>query len=110
MFRVHNDTFTFDQGSCTGQAQKKIAGDSFNAWMFGVLTDRRLQRKDRAVGIFIRDSIDQQTGIASPTIRAIATAMSRGAAMRAVQRLAAAGHLRIDSDEYPNHYTLEGTN
>ena len=82
-----------------GYPAKKSAGDSrLDPWLFGVLTDCRLSRRVRAAALVLRDSYDLQSGFTSPTIRTIASiaGISRGAAERAVKRLAATGHLRID--------------
>jgi hypothetical protein len=86
------------QGTYTDLAQKKSAGDSsLNGWAFDVLTDRDLTRHAVCVGIFLRDILDPQTGFASPSIRAIATAtgLSRCSAERAVRALVAMSHLRV---------------
>jgi hypothetical protein len=67
------------------------------AFIFRVLTDRRLTGKAVSAAIFIRDMLDLRTGFASPSIRAIASAtgLSRGSAERAVRALVAMGHLSI---------------
>jgi hypothetical protein len=95
----HNDAAPFVQGACTDPAPRKSAGNSrLNPWIFQVLTDRKLSRKARAVALYLRDTFDVETGFTSPSFRQIAavTRISRGAAERAVRRLAPTGHLRID--------------